>query len=116
MRLNQVKVGALDLAQSTAFYEALGFRRVVANQSYARLELPDSSVTLSLHVVRGSMPTGGPMLCLECDDLDADVARLKSKGIPFDSEPIDPMLVAREALLKDPSGNVICLYPARALD
>jgi len=116
MRLNQVKVGAVDLATSTAFYEALGFTLVVKNPQYARLEIPGDGITVSLHVVRSVSNTGAPILCLECEDLDADVARLKSRGISFDSEPIDLAFVAREALLKDPSGNALCLYPARADD
>jgi hydroxymethylpyrimidine/phosphomethylpyrimidine kinase len=48
----------------------------------------------------------------ECDDLDATVARLSAEGIEFKSGPKDEPWLWREARLKDPFGNELCLYHA----
>jgi predicted enzyme related to lactoylglutathione lyase len=48
----------------------------------------------------------------ECDDLDDRVAALRERGIAFDQLPTDQPWLWREARLRDPSGNVICLYYA----
>jgi hypothetical protein len=51
-------------------------------------------------------------LYFECEDLDAKVAELKNLGLRFEQEPIDQTWLWREAYLKDPSGNKICLFYA----
>ena len=48
----------------------------------------------------------------EDDDLDATVGRLKAAGLAFDSDPVDQRWLWREAWLRDPSGNRVCLYRA----
>ncbi|MGA3124897.1 MAG: VOC family protein [Polyangiaceae bacterium] len=48
----------------------------------------------------------------ECEDLDARVAALKEQGVVFDTEPADEPWLWREARLRDPDGNVLCLYRA----
>jgi hydroxymethylpyrimidine/phosphomethylpyrimidine kinase len=48
----------------------------------------------------------------ENENLDAAVKALKSAGIAFDSEPVDQRWLWREARLRDPSGNPICLFHA----
>ncbi len=46
----------------------------------------------------------------ECDDLDDRVVRLKSAGVRFDNDPVDQRWLWREAWLRDPDGNRLCLY------
>ncbi len=46
------------------------------------------------------------------DELDAAVDALKAKGVVFEQEPVDQSWLWREARLRDPSGNQICLYQA----
>jgi catechol 2,3-dioxygenase-like lactoylglutathione lyase family enzyme len=108
MKLNQVTLPARDLAASIAFYEALGFRLIVSNDHYARLENPEDASTLSLELRQDS--GNGAHVYFECDDLDARVAALKQMGIAFDSGPEDKSWLWREAWLRDPSGNHLCLY------
>ena len=48
----------------------------------------------------------------ECEDLDARVAELRREGIVFDHEPTDQTWLWREARLRDPDGNQLCLYYA----
>jgi catechol 2,3-dioxygenase-like lactoylglutathione lyase family enzyme len=109
MELNQVTMPATDLAQSITFYQVLGFLLIVRNDHYARFELPPDNATLSLHLTDN--PVGdGPAIYFECDDLDEEVVALKLKGVRFDSDPEDKSWLWREAWLRDPAGNRLCLY------
>ncbi len=110
MRLNQVTLPATDLAQSISFYERLGFVLIVQNDHYARLENPedDSTLSLELRVEWGD----GAHVYFECDDLDGFVAELKARAFAFDSGPEDKPWKWREAWLRDPAGNRLCLFLA----
>ena len=113
MRLNQVTVPAVDLERSIAFYRTLGLKLIVKSPHYARFEVGDGTDTFSLHIADEASGAGnGPHVYFECDDLDARVSELKSKGIVFDSDPVDQSWLWREAWLTDPSGVKICLYRA----
>jgi catechol 2,3-dioxygenase-like lactoylglutathione lyase family enzyme len=108
MKLNQATLPASDLATSIAFYEKLGFVLIVKDGHYARLENPSDLSTLSLEKrIDGG---DGAHVCFECDDLDARVAALKEKGVVFDGGPEDQSWLWREAWLRDPAGNRLCLY------
>ena len=113
MRLNQVTVGARDIEASVMFYKTLGLRLIVLSPHYARFELPDGESTFSIHLVDdpGRMPEGTGIY-FECDDLDARVSALEAKGIVFDSDPVDQSWLWREAWLRDPAGNRLCLFKA----
>jgi catechol 2,3-dioxygenase-like lactoylglutathione lyase family enzyme len=108
MKLNQVIVPATDLDRSIAFYETLGFRLIVKAAHYARFEIEDGETTFSLHL--GEPAGNGPSLYFECIALDARVAELKAKGIVFENDPVDQTWLWREAWLRDPAGNRLCLY------
>lgn len=108
MKLNQVTLPAADLPRSISFYEALGFVLIVRDDHYARLENPDDLSTLSLE--RRDDGGDGAHVYFECDDLDARLAALKEKGVAFDSGPEDQSWLWREAWLRDPAGNRLCLY------
>lgn len=55
---------------------------------------------------------GGAQVYFEHDDLDAEVARLRALGVEFEHGAVDQPWQWREARLKDPAGNMICLYQA----
>ena len=111
MRLNQVTVPARDVAKSIAFYKTIGLRLIVESPHYARFELPDGESTFSIHAVEDAGRTPeGTGIYFECDDLDARVATLKEKGLVFDSGPEDRSWLWREAWLRDPAGNRLCLF------
>ena len=109
--LNQVTLPASDYAASVAFYRALGLIQIVdAPPRYARFECPGGA-TLSIHVEEGEK-AGGAVVYLESAALDAWTARLEAAGIAFDSPPADQDWRWREARLRDPAGNRLCLYQA----
>lgn len=140
MNLNQVTLPARDLAASAAFYRRMGFLQIVDSPHYARFECTEGEATFSLHAVDGHAVDGravdghvvddhaagqasadqtgdqagdhGYQVYFEHDDLDALVARLQAAGFVFDSLPQDQRWLWREARLRDPSGNMICLYRA----
>lgn len=107
MRLNQITLPAKDLPDSIGFYRLLGFDLIVKDDGYARLENPSDLSTLSLELREGG---DGARVYFECDDLDGQVSILKGKGIQFDSDPTDQPWLWREAWLRDPAGNKLCLY------
>jgi catechol 2,3-dioxygenase-like lactoylglutathione lyase family enzyme len=114
MRLNQATVAATDIAASVAFYKTLGLKLIVRADHYARFELPEGDSTFSLHQAPAGPGAHAPTVYFECDDLDGEVTRLKAAGIVFDADPVDQSWLWREAYLRDPAGNVLCLYHAGA--
>lgn len=112
MRLNQVTLGAVDFAESIAFYSRLGLRLIVSSRGqYARFELPGGDATLSVHLTP-NVPDDGPVLYFEVENVDATVAQLQTEGIEFATRPEDQPWLWREARLADPAGNQLCIYTA----
>ena len=112
MDLNQVTIGAVDVAACIDFYETLGLTLIVDSRPrYVRFECPDGGTTLSIHETQADRP-GDVTLFFECEDLDERVAELKSKGLAFESDPEDQRWLWREARLRDPAGHEICLFLA----
>lgn len=108
---NQVTVGARDYAASVAFYRTLGLRQIVDSPTngYARFEA-DNGATFSIHG-DAAVPVGATIY-FESTRLDAWVAELAAQGLVFDQMPSDERWLWREARLRDPHGNIICLYHA----
>ena len=111
MRLNQVTVATHDVERAIAFYRALGLELIVQSPHYARFVCPEGRSTFSVHLASGPIATS-TVVYFECDDLDARVATLKRDGLAFDSDPADQTWLWREARLRDPDGNPICLFHA----
>lgn len=109
MRLNQVTVGCTDYSASLAFYETLGLRQIVdAPPRYARFETETGETFSIHHVDQICAPT--TIVYFECAALDETVAKLKGAGLVFMSGPADQSWGWREARLRDPAGNEICLF------
>jgi hypothetical protein len=107
-----------DVGRSSAFYEGLGLRPIVAEPDvdgalrYARLRLPDGDATLSLERGQaGAAPFGG-VIYLECDDLEQRVNALAAAGYAIAAGPEMKPWLWREAELVDPDGHRVCLYHA----
>ena len=113
MNLNQVTVGCLDLDESVRFYARLGLRQIVSSPpDYARFECPEGGATFSLHLEADPAKGGATVVYFEVADLDATVSALKAAGLGFEQEPRDQPWLWREAYLRDPSGNRVCLFHA----
>jgi catechol 2,3-dioxygenase-like lactoylglutathione lyase family enzyme len=109
MNLNQVTVLSLDLAASVAFYRRLGLVQIVDAPHYARFECPEGDSTFSVHRA-DHVAEACSVVYFEVEDLDQRCRELAAAGIVFDQEPRNEPWLWREARLRDPSGNVVCLY------
>lgn len=115
MNLNQVTIHTHKPQETAEFFQTLGLSLIVDSlPRYARLECPDGDSTLSIQdtgTANYSLPSP-IVLYFECNDLDRTVDELKSKGLMFDEDPTDRTWLWRQAYLKDPNGNKICLFYA----
>ncbi|MBT8298056.1 MAG: VOC family protein [Maribacter sp.] len=111
MNLNQVTVPSLDLEKSIPFYQKLGLKLIVkALPHYARFECPEGDSTFSIHKVE-ELPKGdGIYIYFECNDLDAQVGKLRVNGIDFQEPPSDRPWLWREARLRDLDNNKLILF------
>jgi predicted enzyme related to lactoylglutathione lyase len=113
MNLNQVTVWTNKPIETVRFYQKLGLKIIVDSlPRYARLECPDGESTLSVHETESVSNVSNITLYFECKNLDGEVKRLQNLGLLFENEPIDQSWLWREAYLKDPNGNNICLFHA----
>lgn len=111
MNLNQVTLPSVDVAESIDFYSRMGFELVVNSAPrYARFLCPQGHSTFSLHRVEKVSSDSGFTVYFECHNVDARYKELVSLGFKFQSEPADQSWLWREARLKDPSGNELCLF------
>jgi len=113
MNLNQVTIYTARPVETAEFFQKLGLILIVDSlPRYARFECPDGDSTLSIQHDQTAVVSNNIVLYFECDDLDDEVRRLKSFGLSFDEDPSDRSWLWRQAYLKDPNGNKICLFRA----
>ena len=113
MELNQVTVPCTDLDASIAFYARLGLRLIVRSPpDYARFECRRGNATFSLHRQAEASSVAGIVVYFELEELDGEVQRLAGAGLKFESGPRNQPWLWREAYLRDPAGNRICLFHA----
>ncbi|MGL4574326.1 MAG: VOC family protein [Burkholderiaceae bacterium] len=108
MNLNQATVAVSDIPRSIDFYLTLGLKLIVRSDHYARFECANGA-TFSIHQTQSVTPSQ-TVLYFEREDLDAYVTRLSNAGVVFESGPQHMAWLWREARLRDPDGNPICLY------
>lgn len=112
MDLNQVTLPCTDYDASVRFYRALGLTLIVDSPPrYARFETP-TGATLSIHRSDSTDSIGDTVIYFEVANVDLAVRKLQAAGLEFDSEPADQDWLWREAYLRDPAGNSICIYHA----
>lgn len=112
MELNQVTLPFTDYEESVRFYREMGFLQIVASPpKYARFEC-ESGATFSLHRVEAVVVPSDIVIFFEVEDVDSVVQELLTAGIAFESKPTDQGWLWREAKLRDPAGNMLCIYHA----
>lgn len=112
MDLNQITIPSIDYDASVRFYKCLGLRQIVDSPPrYARFETA-LGTTLSIHRVEPPHTVAETTIYFEVDDVDQRVLELKAAGLEFEREPADQRWLWREAYLRDPAGNAVCIYHA----
>ena len=111
MHLNQVTVTVRNIPDAIDFYTRLGLEMIVKSDHYARFLCPEGGSTFSIHL-GDALPSDATTIYFECDALDEHVRELEAGGLVFESQPLDQSWLWREAYLRDPSGNRLCLYHA----
>ncbi|MGV3540193.1 MAG: VOC family protein [Rufibacter sp.] len=110
--MNQVTVSVQNVQDAVTFYQNLGLHLIVQSPHYARFVCPNGLATFSVHEHDGPVPPSKTTVYFECQNLDQHVSSLLDNGYTFDQMPKDQPWDWREAYLRDPSGNLICLYKA----
>jgi predicted enzyme related to lactoylglutathione lyase len=112
MNLNQITISSNKVVESVQFYKKLGLVLIVDSiPRYCRFECSNGA-TFSIHETIETPENNSIVIYFECENLDVKVAELKEQGIEFETEPTDQRWLWREAYLKDPNGNQICLFYA----
>ena len=100
-----------DIKRSRKFYEDVLGLRVSLNFQDAWIEYDISGVTLAITNMVQELKPGAPagFIGLEVDNIDSEVARLKSKGAVLKVDTFDTP-GCRIAVFADPDGNGINLH------
>ncbi len=110
--LNQVTLPCNDYVRTVKFYQQLGFRLIVDSPpGYARFET-ERGTTFSIHASESQSVNSEFVVYFEVDDVDTVVDHLTGNCLKFESEPIDQEWLWREAYIRDPYGNMLCIYHA----
>jgi catechol 2,3-dioxygenase-like lactoylglutathione lyase family enzyme len=110
MNLNQVTLPSTNIARSVEFYSGMGFTLIVDSPEYARFECADGGSTFSVHFVSIAPKSTGVIVYFESDELDEVISGLLQNGYDFDQMPKNEPWLWREARLRDPDQNTVCLY------
>ncbi|WP_422735826.1 glyoxalase superfamily protein [Micromonospora sp. WMMD729] len=116
-----LSVPVADQDRACDFYvDVLGFDLVWDNPMgpdggrWVQVAPPGAATALTLVTWFPTMPPGSLKgLVLETDDLDADVARLRGRGVDFADGGIQSAPWGRYATFDDPDGNGIVLQATR---
>jgi catechol 2,3-dioxygenase-like lactoylglutathione lyase family enzyme len=101
---------AEDAERTRAFIrDVLGFNYVDAHEGWLIFKLPPAE--LGIHPVEPD-GSGKHELYLICDDLDATMRELRTKGVEFTGEPIQAGF-GRVVNVKVPGGGELGLYQPR---
>jgi len=112
MDLNQLTLPCADYDESVRFYKLLGLIQIVDSPPrYARFET-GAGTTLSIHASASVTDRPDVVVYFEVPNVDLEVRKLKNLGVAFETEPADQDWLWREAYLRDPAGNRLCIYHA----
>ena len=115
--VGRVCVTVSDTDRSIAFYEQLGFEKVVdvpmgPDMRWVEMKLPGTETNVALAPPPAGQPVGNAQtgICLDTTDVDADHTALTQAGVDVDPEvsrygaPVPPMFWFR-----DPDGNSLMI-------
>lgn len=112
--INEISfVGApvTDIKRSRSFYEdVLGLKCTMESAGGKWIEYDIGAATFAIGSYPDWKPSAdGTLVAFEVDDLDAEMARLKSRGVKIEMDTMDTP-VYRCAMISDPDGNKIMIH------
>jgi predicted enzyme related to lactoylglutathione lyase len=105
-----------DMKRARAFYEGvLGLKATMESAGDLWVEYDVGAGTLGLGCYGEAWKPSPDGICIafKVDDLGAEFARLKSKGVPVHMDVMDTP-VCRFAIVSDPDGNKLMLHKRKA--
>ena len=112
--VHHVSINVRDVGEATRFYvEQLGLQRRTDRPDFGFAGAWLDAGSQQVHLIEGDPPPAlGQHFALLVDDLDAAISELRSRGV--DVTDASAVGTARQAFLRDPSGNGIELHQAAA--
>jgi predicted enzyme related to lactoylglutathione lyase len=104
-----------DIKRSRPFYEdVLGLKTTSESAAGNWIEYDIGAATFAIGNYPDWKPSGdGTLVAFEVDDLDAEMARLKSRGVKIAMDVMDGP-VCRCAMILDPDGNKIMIHKRKS--
>ena len=105
-----------DIKRARAFYEGiLGLKPTMesAGGLWVEYDVGPATIGIGCYGEAWKPSPDGTCVGFEVDNLDAEVARLKSKGVAVSMDIMDTP-VCRFAMIRDPDGNRILLHKRKA--
>ncbi|QIX26763.1 VOC family protein [Nocardioides sp. JQ2195] len=108
--ITYIELGSTDLAGSKAFYaEAFGWEFNDYGPEYAGIRLPGRDTEFGGLNPATTPTTGGPLVLIQSDDLDATLSAVRAAGGAITAEPYD-YPGGRRFHFTDPSGNGLGVF------
>lgn len=101
-----------DIKRAREFYEGvLGLKPAMesAGGMWVEYEIGNGTFGIGCYGNVWKPSPDGTCIAFEVDDLDAETARLKSRGVKFSMD-VTPTPVCRFAIICDPDGNRILIH------
>jgi predicted enzyme related to lactoylglutathione lyase len=105
-----------DIKRAREFYEGvLGLKpaMVSAGGMWVEYEVGGATLGLGCYGDAWKPSRDGTCVAFEVDDLDAEITRLKSRGVKFAMEAMDAP-VCRFAIICDPDGNKVMVHKRKS--
>lgn len=105
-----------DLKRARAFYEGvLGLKPTMesAHGMWVEYDLGGGTFGIGCYGDIWKPSRDGTCIAFEADDFDAEISRLRSKGVTFAMEP-KPLPNCTMAIIQDPDGNQILIHKRKA--
>ncbi len=105
-----------EMKRARAFYEGLlGFKPTMesAGGLWVEYDIGAGTFGIGSYGEEWKPSPDGACVAFEVDDLDAEVSRLKAKGVPVSTDVTDTP-ACRFAIVCDPDGNRIMLHKRKA--
>jgi predicted enzyme related to lactoylglutathione lyase len=104
-----------DIERARAFYEGvLGLKKTMDSAGGKWIEYDIGAGTLGIGSYPGWDPSSqGTCVAFEVDDLDAEMSRLKARGVTIHMDVMDTP-VCRFGMICDPDGNKILIHKRKS--